>query len=41
MKSKRKRVIKITIKEFKKIIELGFKIYEVVDEGIKLIKKFK
>ena len=41
MKAKRKRVIKITIKEVKDILEVGAKVMDIVDKTVKLIKKFK
>ena len=41
MKAKRKRVIKITIKDFKDILEIGVKVADAVDKAVKLIEKFK
>ena len=41
MKAKRKRVIKITIKDVKDIIEIGVKVADAVDKAVKLIEKFK
>ena len=41
MKAKRKRVIKITIKDVKEILEVGTKVVDIVDKTVKLIEKFK
>ncbi len=41
MKAKRKRVIKITIKDVKEILEVGAKVVDIVDKTVKLIEKFK